>query len=79
MNSTLDWLRPYTAPRALLVGLFFLISLAFRVAVLLPALLVHLGDRAADRLIRFADLIPPAPIRLVTRPTQHGPRGRKQR
>lgn len=77
MNSTLDWLRPYTAPRGLLVSLLFVIGVAFRITALLPALAVHLCDRAADRLVRWADAVPPVPVRTVTRPTDHGSRGRK--
>lgn len=37
MNSTLDWLRPYTVPRALLVSLLFVIGVAFRITALLDA------------------------------------------
>ena len=77
MNSTLDWLRPYTVPRALLVSLLFVIGVAFRVTALLPALAVHVCDRAADRVVRWADAVPPVPVRTITQPT--GSRGRTQR
>lgn len=77
MNSTLDWLRPYSVPRAALVTVLFAFAVAVRVAVLAPALVVHIGDRIAERVVGFAGRIPPEPIRTVTRP--HGSRGRKQR
>lgn len=65
MNST-DYLRGYTAPRALLIGVLFLAAVLFRVPAVALAMGVHVLDRVADRLLSWIAVIPPAPVRVVT-------------
>ncbi|GAA2778238.1 hypothetical protein [Saccharopolyspora taberi] len=66
MNST-DYLRDYTAPRAVLVGVLFLTAVLFRMPAVVLAMVVHVLDRGADRLLAVAGQVPPAPVRTVTR------------
>jgi hypothetical protein len=65
VNST-DYLRSYTAPRALLIGVLFMVATSFRVPAVALALAVHVLDRCADRLLGWIAQVPPAPIRVVT-------------
>lgn len=66
MSST-DYLRGYTAPRALLVGALFVLAVTCRVPAVVVAVAVQVLDRCADRLMSVADRVPPAPIPTVTR------------
>ena len=68
MNST-DYLRRYTAPRALLAGLLFITAVLLRIPAMVLAIGVHVLDRSADRLMGWISAFPPAPTRFVTAPT----------
>ncbi len=68
MNST-DYLRGYTAPRALLAGLLFITAVLLRVPAVVLAIGVHVLDRSADRLMGWISALPPTPARFVTAPT----------
>ncbi|GAA4613037.1 hypothetical protein [Saccharopolyspora hordei] len=68
MNST-DYVRDYTAPRALLVGAMFVLAVALRMPAVLLAIAVHVLDRCSDRLMTWIDRIPPAPTRVVAAAT----------
>lgn len=62
MNST-DYLRGYTAPRALLVGVLFALAVAFRIPAVVIAVAVHVLDRCADRLLAWISTLPRTPAR----------------
>ncbi len=64
MNST-DYLRGYTAPRALLVGTLFITAVLCRIPAVVLAVGVHVLDRCADRLMAWISQLPPAPARHV--------------
>lgn len=68
MTST-DYLRGYTAPRAVLVGALFVLAVACRMPAVLLAVAVHVLDRCAERLLAAVSQIPPAPVPVVTSPT----------
>ncbi|GAA4890943.1 hypothetical protein [Saccharopolyspora cebuensis] len=76
MNSTLDYLRGFTAPRAVLVGALFTVAVLARIPAVVLALGVHVLDRAAERLLGWIACIPPVPVRTVTGPTGRRTRGR---
>ncbi len=67
MNST-DYLRGYTAPRALLAGLLFIAAVVCRIPAVVLAIGVQVLDRCADRLLCWVQSIPPAPIRVAPAP-----------
>lgn len=77
MNST-DYLRGYTAPRAVVVGVLFVLAVFCRVPAVVLAIAVHVCDRTAEGLLGVIARIPPAPIRTVIHPTT-GNRGRTRR
>ncbi|MDR7301829.1 hypothetical protein [Haloactinomyces albus] len=64
--TSADYLRGYTAPRALLVGLLFLLAVACRVPAVALAVACHVLDRCADRLLTVTTRIPTAPVSVVT-------------
>ncbi|MCA1228653.1 hypothetical protein [Saccharopolyspora sp. 6M] len=77
MNSTLDYLRAYTAPRAFWVAALFTVAVLVRVPAVALAFGVHVLDRTAERLLGWIARIPPQPVRTVTRPRH--PREETQR
>ncbi|KAA5829559.1 hypothetical protein F1721_24905 [Saccharopolyspora hirsuta] len=65
MNST-DYVRDYTAPRAVLVGAMFVVAVVLRMPAVVLAIAVHALDRGSDRLMAWIDRIPPVPARMAT-------------
>ncbi|MER5389900.1 hypothetical protein [Saccharopolyspora sp. NPDC002686] len=65
MNTT-DYLRDYTAPRAVLVGVMFVAAVLLRMPAVLLAIAVHILDRCAERLMTWIAQIPPVPTRMET-------------
>ncbi|PRW62130.1 hypothetical protein [Actinopolyspora mortivallis] len=66
MTST-DYLRGYTAPRALLVGTLFLLAVACRLPAVVLAIAVHVLDRLSDQLLTATAAIPAVPTRVMPR------------
>lgn len=64
--TSIDYLRAYTAPRAMAVGVLFLLAVACRLPAVALAIAVQVCDRCAERLLAFGDRIPPAPVRTVS-------------
>lgn len=66
-TSVLDILRGYTAPRGALVAVLFVLSALLRVPTVLVIVAVHLLERSSERLLMWANRIPPQPARTRTR------------
>lgn len=61
-GQVLDILRAYTGPRGALVAAVFVVAALIRIPTVLLTVVVFLLERAATRLLAWANEIPPQPV-----------------